>query len=126
MRVRYTAHRKHGLVTASKCMQAKGMSLHAAVSELRVSAANLSKWASKGVGKIDHLDKILRSKKQVALTGLVSQLKAIEGALLHYIFKHHEQGVMVNTFMVLLRASCILPEFCEKSFTAHCSCVKRF
>ena len=118
MRVRYTAHRKHGLVTASKCMQAKGMSLHAAVSELRVSAANLSKWASKGVGKIDHLDKILRSKKQVALTGLVSQLKAIEGALLHYI--------MVNTFMVLLRASCILPEFCEKSFTAHCSCVKRF
>ena len=79
-----------------------------------------------GVGKIDHLDKILRSKKKTALTGLVSQLKAIEGALLHYIFEHREQGVMVNTFMVALRVSFILPEFHEKSFTMRCSCVKRF
>jgi hypothetical protein len=63
MRVCYTARRKRGLVAASKRMQAEGMSLCAAAEELRVSAANLSKWASRGMGEIDRLDKILRSKK---------------------------------------------------------------
>ena len=107
-------------------MHAEGMPLRAAASELRVSATNLLKWASQGVGKIDHLDKILRSKKKKALTGPVSQLKAIEGDLLRYIFEFHEQGVVVNTFMVVLRASFISPEFHEKSFTARCSAVKCF
>ena len=79
-----------------------------------------------GVGKINHLDKILRTKKKVAHSGPLSQLRAIEGALLHYIFELREQGVMVNMFMVMLRASFISPEFHEKSFTACCSCVKRF
>jgi hypothetical protein len=37
MRVRYTARRKRGLVAASKRMQAEGMTLHAAASELRVT-----------------------------------------------------------------------------------------
>ena len=70
---RYTACRNPGLVAAYKRMHAEGMTLHAAASELRVSVANLLKWASQGIGKIDHLDKILRSKKKKALTGPVSQ-----------------------------------------------------
>jgi hypothetical protein len=37
MRVRYTARRKRGLVAASKRMQAEGMTLRAAASELRVT-----------------------------------------------------------------------------------------
>ena len=60
MRVRYTARRKRGLVAASKRMMAEGKSLRAAADELRVSAANLSKWASQGMGEIDRVDKILR------------------------------------------------------------------
>ncbi len=63
------------------------MPLCAAKSELCVSVANLSKWALQGVGKIDHLDKILRSKKKAALIGPVSQLNAIQDALLGYIFE---------------------------------------
>ena len=58
------------------------------------------------------------------MTGPVSQLKAIKGALLRYIFKYREQGVVVNTFMVTLRASFISPQVREKSFRARCSCVK--
>ena len=100
--------------------------MHAAVSELRVSATNLLKWVSQGVGEIDHLDKILRSKKKAADGGPLSQVKAIEGALLRYIFEYHEQGVAVSTFMIVLRVSFILSEFREKSFTARCSTVKRF
>ena len=125
MHVRYTAHKKHGLIAALKRMQAEGMSLRATMSELCVSTSNLSKWVLQGVGKIDHLDKILRLKKKAALTGPVSQLKAIEGALLRYIYEYCEQGVVVNMFMVALRASFISPKFREKSFTARCSCVKR-
>jgi hypothetical protein len=105
-------------------MQAEGMTLRAAAEELRVSAANLSKWASQGMGEIDHLDKILRSKKKAALTGPSSQLKAIENGLLRYIFEKREQGIEVSMFTVVLRASFLSPEFREKSFTARCSCVK--
>ena len=107
-------------------MQAEGMLLRGAASELCVSVVNLLKWVLQGVGEIDHLDKIFRSKKKKAHGGPLSQLKAIKGALLRYIFKYHEQGVPVNTFMIALRASFILPEFREKSFTAGCSAVKPF
>jgi hypothetical protein len=44
-----------------------------------------------GLGEINCLDKILRSKKKSALTGPVSQLKAIKDALLRYIFELHER-----------------------------------
>ena len=124
MRVHYSGHRKRGLIAAYKRKQAEGLLLRAAAEELCVSAANLSRWALQGLSKIDRLDKILRSKK----TGPVSQLKAIEDALLCYIFELCEQGVEINmlTVVLVLRASFILPEFRTKSFTARCSCVKRF
>jgi hypothetical protein len=73
MHVRYAVRRKCGLVAASKHMQTEGMTLRAATSELCDSVANLSKWALQGISKIDHLDKILSSKKKAALTGRVSQ-----------------------------------------------------
>jgi hypothetical protein len=80
MRVRYTARRKSGIVAAARRMMGEGKSLRAAASELRVSVANLSRWVLQGVGKINHLYKILRSKKKAALPGPVSQLQAIKGA----------------------------------------------
>jgi hypothetical protein len=128
MRVRYTARRKRGLIATSKRMIAEGMTLRAAAEELLVSVANLSRWTLQGMGEIDRLDKILRSKKKAVLTGPSSQLKAIEDGLLRYIFEKREQGIEVNTFLVVLRASFMSPEFREKSFTARCSCpcVKRF
>jgi hypothetical protein len=127
MCVRYTARRKRGLVATVKRMMAEeGKTLGATASELRVSAANLLKWASQGMGEIDRLDKILRSKKKAALTGPSSQLKVIEGDLLRYIFEQREQGVEIKVFTVVLRASYMSPEFHEKSFTARFSCVKRF
>jgi len=78
------------------------------------------------MGKIDRLDKILRSKKKAALTGPSSQLKAIEDGLLRYTFEKLEQGIEIKVFAVVLRASFMSPEFREKSFTVRCSCVKRF
>jgi transposase-like protein len=93
MRVRYTLRRKRGLIATSKRMQAEGMSLRAAASELRVSATTLSKWVYQGLGEIDCLDKILRSKKKAALTGPASQLKAIEDGLMRYISRNVSRGL---------------------------------
>ncbi len=100
--------------------------MRVAASELHVSATNLSRWALEGISKIDHLDKVLRSKKKAALPEPPSQLKAIEAALLRFIFEYREQGMAVDTFKVAMRASFISPEFRKKSFTARCSAVRRF
>ena len=102
MCVHYT-HSKHSFVAASKHLQAEGRSMGVATAELRVSVTNLSRWALQGVSKINHLDKILRSKKNAVFTGPVDQLKAIQDSLLHFIFELREQGIRVNTFMVMLR-----------------------
>ena len=42
--------------------------LRATAEELRVSVANFWRWVLQGMGEIDCLDKILRSKKKAALT----------------------------------------------------------
>ena len=60
------------------------------------------------------------------MPGPVSQLKAIKGALLRFIFKYREQGILVDVFKLAMRESFISPEFRKKSFTARCSAVKRF
>ena len=46
----YTACRKCCLIADSRRMQAEGLSLCAAAKKLCVSASNLLKWASQGVG----------------------------------------------------------------------------
>jgi hypothetical protein len=92
MRVCYTARRKRGLVATLQRMIAEGMTLRAAAKELRVSVANLSRWTLQGMGEIDRLDKILRSKKKAALTGLSSQLKAIEDGLLRSSSRNVSRG----------------------------------
>ena len=102
---------KRGLFAAYKRMQVEGMSLRAAAEELCVGTANLLRWALQGLGKIDRLDKILRSKKKAALTGPVSQLKTIKDVLLRYIFELHKQGVEIHVLTIVLRASFLSPEF---------------
>ena len=124
--VRYTARRKHGILDAAKWLMAEGMTLQKATAELRVSHSNLVKWTAKGIGDIDSLDKILKSKRKATHKGPLGQLKLLEDALLRYIFELRKQGINVNTFTVVLRASFLSPKFHAKSSTACCSAVKRF
>ena len=127
IRVRYTVCRKHGLIATSKRLVAEGMTLPKAAKELRLGHSNLVKWTAKGISNIDFLDKILlKSKKKATHKGWLCKLKSLEYALLCYIFELREQGVTVNTFIVVLRASFLSPKFRVKSFTARCSPVKCF
>jgi len=96
MHLRYTTRRKRGLIATSKRMMAEGKTSHAAAPELCASVTNLSRWTLQGLGEIDRLDKILRSKKKAALTGPASQLKAIKDGLLRYIFEKYEQEIEIT------------------------------
>ena len=96
-----------------------------AVAELGVSHSNLVKWTAKGIGDINSLDKILKSKKKATHKGPFGQLKLLEDTLLHYIFELREQGGIINTFTIVLRASFLSTEFRAMIFTARCSAVKR-
>ena len=126
IRVRYTACRKHGILAVAKRLMVEGMMLQKAMAELRVSHSSLVKWTAKGIGDIDSLDKIFKSKRKATHKGPLGQLKLLEYALLHYIFKLHKQRVIINTFIVVLRALFFLPQFRAKTYTARCSAVKRF
>ena len=99
------------------------MALQKATTELCVSHSNLVKWTVKGIGNINSLDKILKSKKKATHKGPLSQLKSLDDALLRYIFELRKQGVIVNTFIVLLF---LLAELCANNYTSRCSGMKRF
>jgi hypothetical protein len=118
IRVRYTARRKLALLAAAKHLQGEGRLLQSAVDELHVSVANLSRWAVQKIDKVDPMDSLFTKKKKAVHPGPLSQLMAIEEPLLCYIFELREQGQTINTFVILLRASYILPKFCKKSFIA--------
>ncbi len=78
------------------------------------------------INKVDPMDLLFTKKKKAVHPGPFSQLMAIEEALLRYIFELREQGQTINTLVIVLRASYISPEFCEKSFIVQCSTVKQF
>ena len=120
IRVRYTARRKYGLVTAARHMRAEGKLLQGTAGELNVSALLLSRWEVQKVGKMDPCDRLFKSKKRATHAGPLSQLEVLEEPLLHYIFEMCKQGVIVNMWGVTLRASYLLPKFREKLFTAQC------
>ncbi len=107
-------------------MHVEGKSLWGAAAELSVSTLLLSRWEAQKVSKMDPRDKLFKSKKKANLPGPLSQLEGIEEPLLRYIFEMREQGVIINSWNVMLRALYLSPEFCEKSFTARVSAVKRW
>jgi hypothetical protein len=106
-------------------MRMEGKLLWGAAAELSVSALLLSRWEAQKVGKMDPRNKLFKSKKKANLPGTLSQLEGIEEPLLHYIFEMRKR-VIINSWNVALRASYLLPEFREKSFTARVSAVKRW
>ena len=125
-RIRYTACKKYSLLATAQRLRRGGMSLNRAASELHVSAANLSKWEMAGVGSMDPKDKLFKSKKKAKLPGPPSQLEVIDEPLLRYVFEQHEQGFVVDTLKIVLRASYLFPGFRDKSFAARASTVKRW
>ncbi len=116
--MRYTVRRKVALLSAATHLQGEGRLLRSAVVKLHVSVANLSRWAVQKINQIDPMDSLFTKKKKAVHPGPPSQLMAIEEPLLRDIFELRKQGQTINTFVIVLRALFILPEFRKKSFIA--------
>ncbi len=67
--IRYTTHRKYSLLATAWHLRLGGKSLNQAAAELRLSAANLSKWEKAGVSTMDPKDKLFKSKKMCSHPG---------------------------------------------------------
>jgi hypothetical protein len=129
MHVRYTAHRILGLLTAAERLQhEKGMTIRNAAEELLVAHSLIVKWKKQQCagGGACPIMAMIKSMKKAAHAGLLGQLKSIEQDLLRTLFEYREQGVEVNTFLVVVQASSLSPEFKAKNFTARCSTAERF
>ena len=81
MRVRYTACRKLGLLTAAERLQhEKGMTLRKAAEELLVAHSLIVKWKKqqRAGGEACPIMAMIKSKKKAAHAGPLGQLKSIE------------------------------------------------
>jgi hypothetical protein len=129
MRVRYTARRKLGLLTAAELLQREeGMSIRMAAEELLVAHSLIVKWRKqrRTGGGGDPIIAMIKSKKKASHAGPLGQLKSIDPDLLRTIFEHREQGMKVDYFLIVVKALALSSAFNAKSFTARCSAVKRF
>ena len=104
-------------------MRLKGWTIRTVAEQLSVCHLLLVRWKKHGA---DPFFAMQMSKKKAAHIGLLGQSKSIELDLLHTIFELHEQGVMVNTFLIVVKALSLSPVFNAKSFTARCSNAKGF
>ena len=75
-------------------------------------------------GGVDPILALIKSKKKASHAGPLGQLKSIESDLLRVIFEHREQGMKVDYFLIVVKASLLSSAFNAKSFTALCSAVK--
>jgi hypothetical protein len=127
--VHYTTHHKLGLLTAVECLQhEKGLTLQRAAEHLFVAHSLIVKWKKQWGAGDDPFVALFRSakNKKAVHAGPLGQLKAIKEPLLCHIFELCEQGIMVSTFKVVVKASQLCPMFGTKHFVAWCSAVKCF
>ncbi len=120
----YTACQKLGLLNAAEGLQREeGWTIRTVAEQLSVCHLLLVRWKKHGA---DPFFAMQMSKKKAAHIGLLGQSKSIEPDLLRAIFELHEQGIMVNTFLIVVKALSLSPVFNAKSFTAQCSSAKGF
>jgi hypothetical protein len=115
----YTPRRKLGLLTAVERLQhEEGLTLRRAAECLFVAHLLIVKWKKQwGAGDDPFIALIQTSKnKKAAHAGPLGQLKAIKEPLLCHIFELREQGVMVSTFQMVVRAFQLCPTFGAKHF----------
>jgi len=102
------------------------VSLRRAAEQLQVAHSLFLKWQQQRASDADPNLKILNSRRKANHPGPLGQMKPLADALLRHIFEQHEQGITVQTFGLVIKASSLSPEFNVKHFVARCSAVKQF
>jgi hypothetical protein len=121
MLVRYTASRKLGLrASAKRIMDEEGVGLCRAAERLQVAHSRFMKWQQQQRAADDGpILAMLKTRRKSSGAGPLGQLKPLEDALLRHIFEQREQGIVVHTFNVVVKASSLSPEFNTKNFIAR-------
>ena len=99
------------------------MSLRAAARRLQVAHSLFVKWEGMRANEGDPILLMLKTGKKSTHPGPIGQLKTLEYALLRYIFEQREQGIVVQTFDLVVKASSLSQEFGVKQLVARMSAV---
>ena len=102
--MRYTAHRKLGLLASAKrIMEDEGVTLRQLANRLDALHSFFVKWWQQRAADVDPILAMLKSKRKAAHAGPLGQLKPLEQLLLRHIFEHREQGMSVHTFDLVVK-----------------------
>ena len=75
---------------------------------------------------VSTIESAMNNKAKSLHKGMKSCLFSFSDTLLSFIFELREQGLAVNTSMILMKAAKISRQFHEKSWEAQISCVRHF
>ena len=119
---RYTIQEKLVLLHQVHRQMNNGASQRSVCNSININRKLINDWNKQFPQLIDAMN----NKAKSLCKGMQSCLFPFSDSLLSFIFKLREQGMAVNTSMILMKAAKISRQFCEKSQEAQISCVRRF
>jgi hypothetical protein len=84
------------------------------------------KWQQQWGNDDDPILAMLKSRRKAYHAGPLGQLKPLEDTLLRYVFEQRKQGITVQMFDLVIKASSLSSKFDVKHFVSKCSAVKCF
>ena len=96
-----------------------GASQHSVCNSININRNLINDWNK----QFPQLIVVMNNKSKSLCKGMQSCLFPFSDSLLSLIFELREQGMVVNTSMILMKAAKTSRQFCEKSQEAQISCV---
>ena len=119
---RYTIQEKLMFLRQVHRHMNNGASQHSVCNSININRKLINNWNKQFPQLIDAMN----NKAKSLCKGMQSCLFPFSDSLLSFIFELREQGMAVNTSMILMKAAKISRQFREKSREAQISCVQRF
>ena len=110
-RRRYTIQEKLMLLHQVRRRMNNGASQHSVCNSININRKLINDWNKQFPQLIDATN----NKAKSLCKGMQSCLFPFSDSLLSFIFELREQGMAVNTSMILMKAAKISRQFCEKS-----------
>ena len=121
-RCRYMIQEKLMILCQVRQRMNNGASQHSVCNSININRKLIHNWNKQFPQLIDAMN----NKAKCLCKGMQSCLFPFSDSLLFFIFELREQGMAVNTSMILMKAAKISRQFCERSREAQISCVQRF
>ena len=119
---RYTIQEKLMLLRQVRRRMNNRASQHSVCNSININRKLINDWNKQFPQLIDATN----NKAKSLCKGIKSCLFPFSDSLLSFIFELREQGMAVNTSMILMKAAKISRQFRKKSREAQISCVRRF